>query len=110
MHSIHSIQTRVRTLAAHPAQEVLLVAAAFRFYTPGVAETAATRFSSRICLGGQPPLRGFFTSARLALKLLWSSLGGGAFALAGFLDAGLLTLPCARPPRLAAGRRVLQLV
>lgn len=105
-HSIHFIHTRTHSSATSPAQEVFLVATAPRFYTPAVAETAATRFDSRTPIGGQPPQRGFFTSARLAL--LWSSLGGGAFALAGFLLAGLSTLPCARPPRLTAGRRVFQ--
>ena len=108
MYSTPSTTGRPRSLATHPAQEVFLVAAASHFYTSAVAETAATRFDSRTCLGGLPPLRGFFSSAHLAL--LWSGLGGGAFALAGFLDAGLSTLPCARPPRLTAGSRVLQLV
>lgn len=107
MHSISSATARAHSLDMHPAREVFLVAATSRSYTPAVAETAATRFDSRIRLGGLPPLRGFFTSARLAL--LWSGLGGGAFALAGFLIAGLSTLPCARPPRLTAGSRVLQL-
>lgn len=110
MHSLSSTTERAHSLVTHSAREVFLVASAAHSYTSAVAETAATRFSSRICLGGQPPLRGFFTSVRLALQLLWSSLGGGAFALAGLLDAGLLTLPCARPPRLAAGRRVFRLV
>lgn len=107
MHSISSTAPRAHSLATHLALEVFLVAIAARSYTAAVAETAAARFDSRIRLGGLPPLRGFFTSARLAL--LWSGLGGGAFALAGFLIAGLSTLPCARPPRLTAGSRVLQL-
>lgn len=107
MHSISSATARARSLDMHPAREVFLVAIASRSYTSAVAETAATRFDSRICIGGQPPQRGFFTSARLVL--LWSGLGGGAFALAGFLCAGLSTLPCAWPPRLTAGSRVFQL-
>ena len=107
MHSTPSITGRAHSLVTHSAHEVFLVGAASHSYTPAVAETAAARFDSRIRLGGLPPLRGFFTSVRLAL--LWSGLGGGALALAGFLIAGLSTLPCARPPRLTAGSRVLQL-
>lgn len=61
-------------------------------------------FAARQFQGGRPPQCGFFTSVCLRAPL--RSMGGrrwGGFGLPVPLDAGLQTLPSARPPQFAVG-------
>lgn len=78
-------------------------------YTPVAAETTADRFSSRIRRGRTAAPARFFYVRTPCATFYGRALAGERSRSPVSYVAGLLTLPCARPPRLAAGSRVLNL-
>ena len=74
-------------------------------YTVFVAATTAAGFSSPDDRGGQPPPGGVFASV-VPLHVPMGGPGRGSLRARRFFCPGLLTSPCARPPRLAAGSGV----
>lgn len=69
-------------------------------YSGCVAEKQAATGFGDLTIGGQPPQRGFFTSAHLCTSNQWVGLGGETFGSAGS-NPGSPTPLSARPPRLA---------